>query len=252
MHKEEHCWQSPHLGHDMTLKVYGHWGIPFIVFPCSRGRYFDYEGMGMIDAIASYIEEGRIKLFCVDSIDSQSWYNFSLTPAERNGRHEAYDRYVIHEVLPFIRAHCRTPEIRPMTNGCSMGAYHAVNFYCKHPGLLAGVIACSGLYRLDRPEFGLSSTDIPAVYANSPMAYLTGLHDPGLLEEYRRGTIMISVGQGAWDEEALEDTRTLEAIFQGAGIPAWIDVWGHDVNHDWPWWFKQMNHFLDHLWRPRY
>ncbi|MBU1568611.1 MAG: transposase [Proteobacteria bacterium] len=249
MHTEEHRWVSPSLGHEMALKVYGHWGTPLIVFPCSRGRYFDYEGMGMIGAIASFIDGGQIKLYCLDSVDSQSWYNFSLSPAERNGRHEAYDRYVTSEVVPFIRNHCQNPEIRPMTNGCSMGAYHAVNFYFKHPGLFAGLIACSGLYRLDRPEFCLGPADISAVYYNSPLAYLAGLTETKLLEEYRRSTIMISVGQGAWDEEALEDTRNLQAICRDKAIPAWFDFWGHDVNHDWPWWYKQMNHFLGHLCR---
>jgi esterase/lipase superfamily enzyme len=55
--------------------------------------------------------------------------------------------------------------------------------------------------------------------------------------------------QGAWDEESLEDTRDLQAIFRAKAIPAWIDIWGHDVNHDWTWWYKQMNHFLGHLYR---
>ncbi|MDK9708053.1 MAG: alpha/beta hydrolase-fold protein [Desulforhopalus sp.] len=247
MHIEEHRWYSPSLGQEMALKIYGHYGPPLLVFPCSRGRYFDYEGMGMIGAIDHFIDGGQIKLFCVDSVDSQSWYNFDLSPADRNGRHEAYDRYIVSEVVPFIRDHCRTPEIRPITNGCSMGAYHAVNFFFKHPGLFAGTIACSGLYRLDRREFNLSAADIPAVYYNSPLSYLAGLTEPWLLENYRQGRIMISVGQGAWDEEALEDTRALQAICQAKGIPAWIDIWGHDVNHDWPWWFKQMNHFLAHL-----
>lgn len=249
MQTEEHRWYSPSLGQEMALKIYGHWGTPFLVFPCSRGRYYDYETMGMTRAIAPFIDGGRVKLFCIDSVDSQSWYDFRLSPADRNARHEAYDRYVTSEVVPFLRDHCRTPEIRAVTNGCSMGAYHAVNFYFKHPGLFAGVIACSGLYRLDRREFGLTSADIPAVYYNSPLAYLGGFTEPWLLEEYRRGTIMVSVGQGAWDEEALEDTRGLEAICRAKAIPAWIDIWGHDVNHDWPWWYKQMNHFLAHLFR---
>jgi esterase/lipase superfamily enzyme len=39
MHIEAHRWHSPHLARDMSLKVYGHWGRPLIVFPCSRGRY---------------------------------------------------------------------------------------------------------------------------------------------------------------------------------------------------------------------
>ena len=72
MYIEEHTWHSPSLNRQMALKVYGHWGDPYIVFPCSRGRYFDYEGLGMIDAIAGYINGGRIKLFCVDSIDAES------------------------------------------------------------------------------------------------------------------------------------------------------------------------------------
>jgi len=61
MHIEEHQWWSKHLNRDMALKVYGHWGKPVIVFPCSRGRYFDYEGMGMIEAIAGFINAGKIK-----------------------------------------------------------------------------------------------------------------------------------------------------------------------------------------------
>lgn len=249
MQIEEHRWYSPRLGREMILKAYGHWGVPYVVFPCSRGRYFDYEGMGMISAISSFIDGGLIKLFCVDSIDGESWYNFGLSPAERNDRHEDYDRYVVDEVLPFVRDHCRTPDIRPMTNGCSMGAYHAVNFYFKHPALFAGTIACSGLYRLDRSEFGVRPEEIPAVYYNSPLAYLRGLIEPWYLEQYRRGTIIVCAGQGAWDEEALADTRELEAICRERSIPAWIDIWGHDVNHDWPWWYKQMNYFLGRLYR---
>jgi esterase/lipase superfamily enzyme len=61
MHIEEHRWRSNHLNRDMALKIYGHWGKPFIVFPSSRGRYFDYEGMGMIEAVAGFIN-GRYPL----------------------------------------------------------------------------------------------------------------------------------------------------------------------------------------------
>jgi esterase/lipase superfamily enzyme len=247
MHIEEHRWHSPNLVREMSLKVYGHWGRPLIVFPCSRGRYYDYEGMGMIDAITSFIDAGRIKLFCVDSIDAESWYDFGVTPAERNARHEAYDRYITGEVVAFIRTHCHEPQANILTNGCSMGAYHAVNFLFKHPDLFGGTLALSGLYRLDRSEFGLQSQELEHVYFNSPLAYLPGIDDGATLDAYRRSQIVICCGQGAWDEEALADTRDLEHILQTKEVPAWIDVWGHDVNHDWPWWFKQMNYFLDKL-----
>jgi esterase/lipase superfamily enzyme len=128
-----------------------------------------------------------------------------------------------------------------------MGAYHAVNFFFKHPGLFGGTIALSGLYRLDRPEFGLQSHELDAVYFNSPLTYLPGIHDSSTLNAYRQCQIVICCGQGAWDEESLADTRDLEHILQTKEVPAWIDIWGHDVNHDWPWWFKQMKYFLDKL-----
>lgn len=247
MQRETHTWSSPHLGRDMTLNVYGHWGSPIMVFPCSRGRYFDYEGMGMIDAIAGFIDRGQIKLFCVDSVDDQSWYRFDLPPEDRNARHEAYDRYIVDEVVPFVRNHCGQPDVRVMANGCSMGAYHAVNFYLKHPDIFCGTIALSGLYRLDRAEFGLQAEDLAAVYYNSPLSYLPGLSDDGVLDRYRQGQMIVCAGQGAWEEDALDDTRFLESICRDKSIPAWFDYWGHDVNHDWPWWYRQMNHFLGHL-----
>jgi len=247
MHIEEHSWFSRHLNREMALKVYGHWGSPVIVFPCSRGRYFDYEGMGMISAIDDFINTGRIKLFCVDSVDAESWYNYNVPPARRNARHEAYDRYVVEEVISFIRDHCRSPHQRVMANGCSMGAYHAVNFFLKHPDVFEGTIALSGLYRLDRTEFGLAAGDIPAVYYNSPLNYLPQLSDPWYLERYRHSNIIVCVGQGAWEEEAVSDTHHLDALFREKSIPAWVDFWGTDVNHDWPWWYKQMNYFLERV-----
>jgi len=48
MHIEQHHWHSTHLERDMVVKIYGHCGQPFIAFPSSRGRYFDYEGMAMV------------------------------------------------------------------------------------------------------------------------------------------------------------------------------------------------------------
>ena len=247
MHVEHHRWWSRHLNREMSLNVYGHWGKPFVVFPCSRGRWFDFEGMGMTAAVSGFLQAGRIKLYTIDSVDAESWYDWSVAPAERNARHEAYDRYVVDEVVPFIRDHCRTPGERPMATGCSMGAYHAVNEFLKHPDAFGGTIALSGLYRLDRAEFGLSGADLPAIYFNSPLSYLPGLTEPWFLDRYRDSRIIVCTGHGALEAEALEDTRALERCFREKSIPAWVDVWGPDVYHDWPLWYRQMNYFLGKL-----
>jgi esterase/lipase superfamily enzyme len=247
MHVEYHRWWSESLNRDMELKVYGHWGKPFIVFPCSKGRFFDYENMGMINAISHFIDAGKIKLFTVDSVDEESWYKFSILPGDRNRRHEEYDQYILKEVVPFVRKHCQSQDEKIMTTGCSMGAYHALNFLLKYPDIFEGTIALSGLYRLDRGEFGLPSYDIPHVYFNSPINYLSGLSNNTYLKKFRESKIIICAGQGAWEDEALADTRELDRLFKEKNVPVWIDYWGHDVNHDWPWWYKQMNYFLGHL-----
>ena len=171
-----------------------------------------------------------------------------VSPAERNHRHEQYDQYITAEVVPFVRGHCNDDQLRIMTNGCSMGAYHAVNFFLRHPDLFAGTIALSGLYRLDRQEFGMNADDIAAVYYNSPVSYL-----PGTVGSLVSGSAIVRVrSSSVWAREpgkkqAIEDTRALDHIFRDKGISAWIDYWGHDVNHDWPWWYKQMNYFLERL-----
>lgn len=247
MHTGEYSWDSPGLKRKMSIRVYGHWGQPYLVFPCSNGRYFDYETMGMVDAIAPFINGGNLKLFCVDSLDDYTWYDFGISPAERDSRYEQYNRYIRDEVVPFIRDHCHDSQQRVMTSGCSMGAYHAVNFFLKYPDIFAGTIALSGLYRLDREEFSITGNEVESVYYNSPIHYLAGLDNPWFLELYRQSSIIICTGQGAWEDESIADTRKLGNIFKAKSVDAWIDFWGHDVNHDWPWWYKQMNYFLGKL-----
>ena len=41
---------SHELNRDMEFKVYGHTGIPCLVFPAQNGRFYDCENFGMIDA----------------------------------------------------------------------------------------------------------------------------------------------------------------------------------------------------------
>ncbi|TIP54178.1 MAG: hypothetical protein E5X68_37205, partial [Mesorhizobium sp.] len=51
-------------------------------------------------------------------------------------------------------------------------------------------------------------------------------------------------GQGAWEERMLVETRELEQVLRDKSIPAWVDYWGGDVSHDWPWWHKQLVYFF--------
>jgi esterase/lipase superfamily enzyme len=203
----------------------------------------------MINTLARFIETGQIKLFTVDSLDNESWANWDAHPADRARRHQDYDRYIVEEVVPFMRSHSENTDQKFVTTGVSMGAYHAANFFFRHPDVFDTVIALSGLYGLNH-FIGDYMDD--NVYFNAPLAYLANMEDPWYLEQYQDSHIIICVGQGAWEDEMLRDTLALKQILEQKEIPAWVDIWGHDVNHDWPWWHKMLPYFLDTLELPSY
>ena len=86
------------------------------------------------------------------------------------------------------------------------------------------------------------------VYRNSPVDYLAGMPtDHPYVERYRRNRGVICVGQGAWEQP--ETTRRLAQLNAEKGLGLWVDFWGYDVNHDWPWWHKQVSYFVPYLLR---
>jgi esterase/lipase superfamily enzyme len=244
MKTEYHKWWSPNLSQEMELKVYGHYGKPVLVFPAQGGRFFEFEDFGMVDVCQAYIEAGRVKFFTVDSIDHQSWANWGVHPADRALRHQKYDSYIVTEVAPFIRSHCEQEDMKFIATGVSMGAYHSVNFFFRHPDIINGLVAMSGLYRLNHFIGDYMDEN---VYFNTPLAYLRNIEDAWYLDQYRQSQIVICVGQGAWEDEMVHDTLELKQILEDKNIPAWIDLWGYDVNHDWPWWRKMLPYFLEKL-----
>ena len=129
---------------------------------------------------------------------------------------------------------------RPVATGCSMGANHSVNTFLRRPDLFGGCLALSGVY--DTNVFFGDWMD-KTLYDNAPLAYLRGMpKNHPYVKLYQK--IVVCVGQGAWEDEGVRTTRDLEAQLARLGVPAWIDYWGSDVNHDWPWWKKQVVYFL--------
>ena len=239
---EEHGWQSPSLDQWTGLRVYGHAGRPIVAFPPQDGRHTDFESFGMIGSVAHLIEAGRITVVSIDSVDAQSWTNQSSLIADRARRHEAFDRYLVDELVPWIGG--RTGRDTMWTTGCSMGAYHAANSFFRHPDVFDGVVAVSGLYQLR--DFVGETSDL-GVHYNSPLHYLPGLDDNWYLDRFRSARICFVCGQGAWEDAMLADTRAMGDILAAKEIPALIDIWGQDVNHDWPWWQKMLPYELERM-----
>ncbi|MDL2280801.1 hypothetical protein LJC10_02940, partial [Selenomonadales bacterium OttesenSCG-928-I06] len=84
-------------------------------------------------------------------------------------------------------------------------------------------------------------------YLNSPYDYLKNISDDYYLELYRKANIIICTGQGAWEDLMIEETLLIKEELKRKRIPAWIDFWGKEVEHDWHWWKLQMVYFLNHI-----
>src|ERR1700761_2616213 len=126
MQREYFRWWSHDLGRDMELLCFGHAGTKVLVFPTSQGRFFEYENNGMVGSVADRIEHGLLQLYCVDSVDAESWYNRHAHPYWRVQRHMQYERYLVGDVLPLMANKNSSP--RMTVTGCSFGGYHAANF----------------------------------------------------------------------------------------------------------------------------
>ena len=250
MHTRYYKEYSYNLNRDMEFKVYGHAGLPFIVFPCQNGKFFDFENRGMIDTVADHLENGRLQLFCISCVDEETW---SALNGDHHGRimwHEQWFKYVCDEFLPRLHQihseHDSTPYYgKVMLTGASMGGYHCVNFYLRRPDLFGGCLSLSGQFRAN--FFFPYYNDIN-IYYNSPLDFLPNLpYDHWMAEHYRNGCIVVCCGQGQWEDEAKADARALQAQFERLNVPVWIDLWGEDVCHDWPWWLVQFPYFIGHI-----
>ncbi|MBQ2640523.1 MAG: prolyl oligopeptidase family serine peptidase, partial [Lachnospiraceae bacterium] len=131
---------------------------------------------------------------------------------------------------------------RPVAVGCSLGATHAGIVALRRPDLFEGCIAMSGIYDATYFTGGWMNS---VWYDNSPVHFLQNMPtDHHYIDLYNHRSLIFCVGQGAWEEDGIRTLLLMASIFQYKGIHAWCDFWGYDVNHDWPWWKKQIRYFL--------
>ena len=173
MHRSHQRWYSPTLNRDMELLVFGHHGAPVIVFPTSKGKFYEYEDRGMVGALSEHLERGWVQTRSVSTASTPkagiaTWAH----PAGRVQRHVQYDQYVLNEVVPFIRS--QNGNTFFMTTGCSFGAYHAVNFALRHPDVIRRTIGLSGLYDMRMFMDGYYDENF---YFNNPIDFTANLRD---------------------------------------------------------------------------
>ncbi|MCF0132594.1 MAG: esterase family protein [Blautia sp.] len=248
MEMEYYKKYSVSLGKEVEFKRYGHAGRPVLFIPCQDGRFYDFENFRMVNVWEPWIEQGKVMIFSIDTIDEETWSDFWGNARWRIERYESWIRFITDELVPFMRQIANEkngwegyPGI--MVTGCSLGASHAANLYFRRPDLFDALLALSGIYSAD---FGFGTYMDDLVYNNSPIHYLGGMPtDHPYIDLYNRKKTIICCGQGPW--EMPYSTRQLEEILRNKGIHAWVDFWGFDCSHDWEWWYKQVSYFVPHL-----
>ena len=239
---------SENLSRTMPMSVYGHAGRPVLFIPCQDGHHYDFANFHMTDTFQGWIDSGACTVFSIDTIDIETWSNKDGNPYDRIRLHEQWINYITREVVPYIRSWVNgrngwTGYPGIMTVGCSMGATHALNLYLRFPDLFDRCMALSGIYNA---SFFLGDYMDEVVYRNSPTDYMANFPaDHPFIQEYNAHKAVVCVGTGAWEEPW--STQFLGQKFKELGIYIWVDVWGNDVNHDWPWWYKQADYFLPYL-----
>ena len=130
------------LGRDMEFKVYGHAGTPVLALPARGGRFYDWENNGMPDAIAPLLNEGKVQLFCADSIDAESLLAGDTAPRRRAEMQEKYFNYLTSELAPrILTLNGAEKDTLLWAVGVDTGAYQAVNCRLRRPEVFAGASA---------------------------------------------------------------------------------------------------------------
>lgn len=239
MKRELTSWYSPVLNKEMPLVTYGEFGFALLLIPTAAADYLEYERFQLLDHLAPLINEGKVKVFSIDSINNESWLNNNMEPRHKVIRHQQWNDYVFDEVIPFVR-HSTSHDTPVITCGASFGALHSMNLFLKRPDIINGVIAMSGVYDLTEYTKGFFDED---VYFNSPMHFLPNLNDNTILEQIRKSRhIHIVSGSGAYEDPTA--SGKFAKILYDKGICYELDIWGAEWPHDWNTWRAMLPLYL--------
>lgn len=230
-HEHYHRWYSPSLNRDIEILAFGTRGYPVILFPTSMGHYYENKDFKLIDSVNWFLDEGLVKIYCVDGIDELSWYNKGIHPADRVKNHIWYDKMLLHELVPLCQR--ETGVARVATAGCSFGGYHATNFAFRHPEVVKYVFNMGAAFDIRDQLDGYYDDN---VYFNNPMDFL-----PNAQNDYFRDMFVV-LGTGTHDM-CWSANEQMATILRNKGINHWLDV-RHNAPHDWPAWREMFPHYL--------
>ncbi len=211
------------LNRNISLEITGYWGHPILMFPSSGGQYTQNTDFGLNGNVMQFVEEGRIKLYNVETIDMLSFYDDNMNSETKIHNYELYMRFLKDEMIPYIQGECNTHRIG--VAGVSFGGYHAANTAFRFPDLVSHLFSMSGIFNI-RNMTPLSED--MQIYFNCPDEFMQ--NEESL--KYQHMNIVLSTSD--WDS-CKPKNQHMAGILDAKGISYWYDErkW---IEHDWPLW----------------
>ena len=241
MVKEKTNWYSHSLGEEVLFARWGYSGTPVLLFPTAGGDAEEAERFLMMDALESLLADGRIKVYCCDSVAGRTWLEGKGSPETASRVQNQFDSFVYRELVPAIRKDCDSEDIEIVVAGSSIGAFNALACICRHPDAFVSALCLSGTYNLEKYLEGRMNEDF---YFSSPLHFLPDLNGAHL-DLLKQRFILFAFGQGRW--ESPEESWQVANLLGNKGIPNRVDPWGEEYDHDWPTWRKMLPHYLGRM-----
>ena len=190
----------------------------------------------MVGALADKLEAGHLQLFCLSTVDAESFYASSMHPRARLDRYLAYERYLVDDVTAFAQQ--TTGQATAGVTGCSFGAYHAFTMALRHPDRFTSCVTMGGAFDITRFLDGYYDQD---AYLLCPPHFLPNLTDDRYLDRFRHNKWVLVTGD---QDICRPDTEHAAALLAAKGVPHSLHVWGNGSQHDWPEWIKMAKAYI--------
>ena len=211
-------------------------------FPSELGKRWDWEDSGMIGALAPLIDAGRVKVYCVDGADAWTWRADDVPLEERARRHGDYERWIAETVAPFIHADTGGGEIIVDGRELRRVPRRELRAEARRP-LPARDLHERRLRRLASSAGASAATPSTSTTRWTTSSTWTATTSTGCARACRSCS---SAGRASGRTRPARSSRrsASRALLGEKGIRHELDLWGHDVPHDWPSWRAQIAHHL--------
>ncbi len=234
-------WYSHRVEQDISVARWGEIGTPLFIFPTAGGDAEEIERFLIIETLAQFLNDGRIKIYSCDSVAGRVMLGEEGSPSYRMAMLNRFHQCIYHEVVPAIRNDCRSEDIGIIAAGASIGAFNALAAVCRFPDAFTHAICMSGTYDLERFLKGSATDDY---LASSPLHFVPRLNHAHL-ELLRTRFVLLPSGEGR--AEDIGETWRAADVLGKCGVPNRVDSWGPDWHHDWPTWRNMLVRYVDEL-----